>query len=453
LAQEHKAAEFTGPGQDFAVVGTGVAGMSAAWLLADRHKVTVYERESRVGGHSHTVEAHTPRGTVPVDTGFIVYNEPNYPNLTALFSHLGVKTESSSMSFSVSLDGGAMEYAGGTYGGLLAQPSCLFRADYLAMLRDIVRFYREAPDLLAEREDANMSLGDYLRLEKYSDGFARLHLLPMGAAIWSSSLDDMMRHPLRAFVRFFQNHGLFKFFNRPQWQTVSGGSREYVKALTARYADKISVGNGVRAIERDAFGVMIIDSNGQSRRHDGVIIAAHADQALGMLAKPSYEESALLGAFGYRPNTAVLHSDRGLMPKRRMAWASWNYIGQSDTDANADLCVTYWMNRLQNIDRRTPMFLTLNPAAAPRDETIYGSYEYSHPMFNKAALNAQQRLWTLQGVNRTWYAGSYFGSGFHEDALQAGLAAAEDAGQVRRPWQVAKENGRIVLAPQLARAG
>ena len=436
--------------RNFAVVGTGIAGMSAAWLIAQHHNVTVYEREARAGGHTHTVEANTPRGRVAVDTGFIVYNEPNYPNLTALFRHLGVATEASSMTFSVSLDGGALEYEGNPL-GLVAQPANLLRRDYVVMLRETLRFYREASKLL-DAADTRATLGEYLRDNGYSEAFERLHLLPMGAAIWSSSLQDMRNHPAAAFARFFANHGLLKLTGRPQWRTISGGSREYARKLTASYTHNIRLRCGARAILRDATGVTIVDESGGRARFDGVIIATHANQALSVLADPTTEERNLLSRFRYRPNKVVLHRDPTLMPKRKRVWASWNYIGRSSGRWGDELCVTYWMNRLQNIDGRTPLFVTLNPLCMPRDELIYGMYECAHPVFDANAMEAQRRLWHLQGMRNTWFCGSYFGSGFHEDALQAGLAAAEDAAGVRRPWHVAEESGRIVRIPQMAMA-
>lgn len=434
-------------GKHFAVIGTGIAGMSAAWLLSQRHRVTVYEREVRPGGHTHTVDVETQYGPIAVDTGFIVYNEPNYPNLTALFRHLGVETEESSMTFAVSLDRGTLEYSGSPQ-GLAAQPSNLLRGDYLKMLRDTLRFYREAPSLL-RASDITLTLGEYLKTNGYSDAFAQLHLLPIGAAIWSSSLEDMRAHPAAAFARFFDNHGLLRFSGRPQWRTVIGGSREYLKKLAAPYASSIRIGCGVVTILRDNGGVTLVDAAGKRERFDGVIIASHADQTLEILADASTEERQLLGAFQYRPNKVVLHSDPALMPKRKRAWSSWNYLGRSDANSNEDLCVTYWMNKLQNIDKRTPLFVTLNPPHMPREELIHGVYSCAHPIFDTDAMQAQQRLWTVQGARNTWFCGSYFGAGFHEDALQAGLAAAEDAGGQRRPWRVANDSARIFRAPSL----
>ncbi|HSZ12104.1 MAG TPA: FAD-dependent oxidoreductase [Rhizomicrobium sp.] len=443
FAQPRLPMETGAPGRDFAVIGSGVAGLSAAWLLSQRHSVTLYEEDSRLGGHSHTVVVD---GT-PVDTGFIVYNEKNYPNLTALFRHLGVATERSEMTFAVSLDNGQFEYAGDLR-GLFAQPSSLLRSDYWAMLRDVLRFYREAPRMLGKASSRRMTLGAYLDSERYSDAFCRLHLLPMGAAIWSSSADAMREHPLHAFVSFFVNHGLLNLAGRPRWRTVHGGSREYVKRLVENVSERRH--GKVAAILREGDGVIVCTESGARTRHDGVIIATHADQVLKLLGDASDEEKNVLGKFRYRDNATILHSDVSLMPKRKAAWASWNYLGRSDEARDSDLCVTYWMNRLQNLKTRSPLFVTLNPPRGPREDLVHGVYNYSHPMFDTAALEAQQRLWHLQGVRGTWFCGSYFGSGFHEDALQAGLAAAEDAGGVKRPWSVTNESGRIVLAPQLA---
>jgi predicted NAD/FAD-binding protein len=419
--------------------------MSAAWLLSQHHKVTVFEREGRIGGHTNTVEADGLAGPVPVDTGFIVYNEETYPNLVALFRHLEVPTKPSDMSFAVSTDGGALEYAGTDLRGLFAQKTNAFRPGFWRMLRDIRRFYTEAPRLLEDDTADALTLGAYLDENGYSEAFLRHHLLPMAAAIWSAPADSMRGHPVREFIRFFENHGLLKFSDRPQWRTVAGGSREYVRRLTAAYADRIVLNAGARTITRRPGSVTIEDDRGITQAFDHVVIAAHADQALAMLDDPSVDERRLLGAITYHRNQAVLHSDPDLMPRRPAAWASWNYLSRTQDDGSAAVCVTYWMNNLQGIDRSIPLFVTLNPNRPIRDEHVIRSFIYEHPYFDTAAVHAQRQLWDLQGMRNTWFCGSYFGAGFHEDALQAGLAVAEELGGLRRPWSVAGESDRIHL--------
>jgi predicted NAD/FAD-binding protein len=433
---------------DIAIVGQGIAGMSAAWLLSQGHRVTVYESEDRLGGHSHTVEAPGPQGLLPVDMGFIVYNECAYPNLTALFKHLDVPTKASDMSFSVSLDNGALEYGGANLGSWFAQPSNLLNARFWSMLRDLYRFYRMAPAHACALDNSATSLGDYLDANRYGDAFQDDHLLPQAAAIWSASIEAIREYPAAAFIRFCQNHGLLKIVGRPIWRTVDGGSRAYVRRLTAAYADRINLNRAVRHIARGPDGVRLTDVEGRVRRFDHVVIAAHADQALGMLADPSAEERRLLGAFRYTRNHAVLHSDASLMPRRKSVWSSWNYLGKPVQDGGGrQLCVTYWMNRLQALPDSTPLFMTLNPIRPPRAGTIIRSEVYEHPLFDGPAMSAQKDLWSLQGANRTWFCGAYFGAGFHEDGCQAGLAVAEALGGIKRPWRVADESGRIYLAP------
>ncbi len=431
---------------DIAIVGQGIAGMSAAWLLSQGHRVTVYEGENRLGGHSHTVEAPGPHGPQPVDMGFIVYNECAYPNLTALFKHLDVPTKASDMSFSVSLDNGALEYGGANLGSWFAQPSNLLNARFWSMLRDLYRFYRMAPAHACALDSSATSLGDYLDANRYGDAFQDDHLLPQAAAIWSASVEAIREYPAAAFIRFCQNHGLLKIVGRPIWRTVDGGSRAYVQRLTAAYADRVSLNRTVRSIARGPHGVSLTDTEGRVRRFDHVVIAAHADQALGMLADPSAEERRLLGAFRYTRNHAVLHSDASLMPRRKSVWSSWNYLGKAAHDGGGrQLCVTYWMNRLQGLPASTPLFMTLNPIRPPRAGTIIRSEVYEHPLFDGPAMAAQKDLWSLQGQSRTWFCGAYFGAGFHEDGCQAGLAVAEALGGIKRPWRVADESGRIYL--------
>lgn len=432
-----------------AVVGSGISGLSCAWLLSQRHEVDVFEADGRVGGHSHTVDAPCGGASVPVDTGFIVYNEPAYPNLTALFKHLDVPTRASDMSFAVSLDQGTLEYAGTDLNGLFAQRSNLLRPRFWAMLRELLRFYREAPADAAAHGD--QPLDAYLDARGYGRAFRDDHLYPMGAAIWSCSAERMGDYPVGAFVRFCQNHGLLQVSGRPVWRTVDGGSREYVRRLTQPFADRLHRGHAVTAVLRDASGVRLRTQHGDwSQPFDHVVLATHADQALRLLAAPSDEERRLLGAFGYTRNHAVLHSDPALMPRRRAVWCSWNYL--ADRRSGALPTVTYWMNRLQSHlpqgPDAPPLFVTLNPAQAPRPEHLIRTEVYEHPRFDAAAVAAQRELWTLQGGQRTWFCGAHFGSGFHEDGLQAGLAVAEALGGVRRPWTVANESGRIHL-PQV----
>ncbi|MEO9211933.1 MAG: FAD-dependent oxidoreductase [Caulobacteraceae bacterium] len=430
-----------------AVVGAGISGMSAAWLLARSHDVTLYEAEARPGGHSQTVLAPSPLGSLPVDMGFIVYNEANYPNLVALFDFLGVRTSASNMGFSVSMDGGRVEYGGDSLFALFAQWRNLVRPRFWSMLGDLVRFYREAPAHACALEAGMTSLGDYLKAQGYGAAFQDEHLLPQAAAIWSTSVGEIRDYPAAAFIRFCDNHGLLKILDRPVWRTVEGGSREYVARLTASLVGKMRLGAAVRRIVRTPAGVMVHDQTGASTRFDHVVVATHADQALALVENPTPRERAVLGAFGYSRNQAVLHSDVALMPRRRGTWSAWNYVGQTSPDGAAQLCVTYWMNRLQNLPARSPLFVTLNPVRAPEPAKVIRTEVYEHPQFDGAAIRAQKSLWSLQGAGGLWWCGSYFGSGFHEDGLQAGLAVAEALGGVKRPWTVVDESGRIHLGP------
>jgi len=416
--------------------------MAAAWLLADRHRVTVYEQADRLGGHSNTVTVEGPNGSVAVDTGFIVYNERTYPNLAALFRHLGVATRPSSMSFAVSLDDGALEYSGSGANGFFGQRRNLLRPGHWRMLRDILRFYRDAPALIGgdiDRSDPAISLGDYLQSRGYSREFCDDHLLPMAAAIWSTPIDRVSDHPAAEFIRFCANHGLLAMRNRPQWRTIVGGSREYVRRLTARYADRFRLNSLVTRIKRSGANVFVADRSGTVERFDHVVVATHADQALGLLDDPSPAEAELLGAFRYQSNVAVLHRDQRFMPKRSAVWSSWNYLGHRDPTAAARLSVTYWLNRLHGIAEVDPLFVTLNPARPPRPDSQLGVISYEHPVIDAAATRAQRRLWQLQGVGNTWFCGAYFGAGFHEDGLRSGLAVAEAIGGVRRPWRLDRD--------------
>ncbi len=434
---------------NIAVIGTGISGMSAAWLLAQRHRVTIYEQDGRIGGHTNTVDVDLAGAGHAVDTGFIVYNEQNYPNLTALFRHLNVATRATDMSFGVSLDDGRLEYGSIGWRGLFAQYRNAVNPRFWSMMRDLVRFYREAPAYVGASD--SISLGGYLERHKYGRAFREDHLLPMAAAIWSAPARALLDYPAEAFIRFCDNHGLLELAARPQWRTVIGGSRSYVKKLVDASADRVRLNRGVCAITRTAEGVQVRDVAGQTETFDHVVIATHADQALALLDDAGAAERDLLSVFRYERNLAILHTDLAFMPRRRGAWSSWNYLGRRDEGAGEKLCVTYWMNKLQGIVSDRPLLVTLNPAVAPRSETVLHTEVYQHPIFDRATSAAQKLLWSLQGDNRTWFCGAYFGAGFHEDGLQAGLAVAEALGGVRRPWTVANESGRIVIDETLRR--
>jgi len=429
-----------------AVVGSGVSGLSAAWLLSQAHDVDLYEAGDRVGGHACTV---TTPDDVAVDIGFIVYNEPNYPNFTALLDHLGVEAKAAHMSFAVSVDAGAFEYSSHGLKGLFAQKRNLASPKFWGMLADLKRFHRTAEGDLADLDVSLCSLGHYLDRKRYGEGFRDLHLLPQAAAIWSSSSRQMADYPAAAFVRFYRNHRLLEVDMKPNWKTVAGGSRSYVEALAADFRGEILTSRPVERIVRDEAGATVW-SGGDARTYDDVVLACHSDQALALLEKPTTGERGLLGNIQYGKNRVVLHRDRSLMPRRRNAWAAWNYVGDRPAaDAESRPGVTYWMNLLQGLPG-DDLFVTLNPEREPDPALVLEDRDFDHPIFNATAMAAQSQLWALQGVNHTWFAGAWFGSGFHEDGLQAGLAVAEAIGGVRRPWTVADESGRIPLTAPVA---
>ena len=441
-----------------AVVGAGITGLSAAWLLHSAgHDVTVYEQSDHLGGHAHTVEVPGPAGRpIGVDTAFIVYNETTYPNLTALFAHLGIATEKTPMSFAVSIDRGRLEYAGRSFAGMYAQKRNLLSPTYHLMLRDILRFYKDAPGLLADPAASGVSLGEYLMRNRYGHRFIYDHLLPMGAAVWSATVADVLNFPAQSFVRFFHNHGLLKFRKRPPWRVVVGGSRAYVRRLAGLLGPRILIGRPVSLIWRTTAGVELQDARGLSLHYDEVVVATHADQALALLADPTEEERRLLGSFRYQMNRAVLHRDPALMPRRPKAWSSWNYLANSTRDRTSRVSITYWANLLQNLDPSTPLFVTLNPISEPHPSLKIREFIYDHPLFDPASVAAQGELHRIQGVRRTWFCGAWCGHGFHEDGLSAGLAIAEALG-AKRPWSVKEVSpaGRNVRprGTEIARVG
>ena len=423
-----------------AVIGTGIAGNAAAWTLSKRYPTTVYDRELRPGGHSHTVTIDYQGTPIAVDIGFIVYNELNYPDLTALFAHLGVETVESCMSFAVTADAGRFEWKGGgaswreTAQGLFAQPSNLLSPSYLRMLRDILTFNSQSVEDHAAGRLAGLTLGEYFAFRKFAPRLLTDYLAPMGAAIWSAPASEMLDFPAENFVTFFSNHRLLQY-DRPVWRTVKGGSRRYVEKLASAFRDQLRLGCAVTSIRRTAHGVVVSDSHGRSDSYDHVVIASHSDQALAMLSDADDRERAVLGAIGYAPNTVYLHRDLRLMPKRRRAWASWNFLRwQRQGTPGNDVAVTYWMNQLQGIDRNKPLFVSLNPPFEPAPELTFGRYICEHPQYNAAAFAAQKQLSKIQGRRHTWFCGAWTGYGFHEDGLRSGLAVAEALGAMV-PWR------------------
>lgn len=427
------------PVQRIAVIGTGVSGLGAAWALARRHDVCLYEQAARPGGHVNTVEVEEAGRRIPVDTGFIVYNERNYPRLTALLARLGVASQPSDMSFGVSIGAGALEYAGDNLRSLFAQPANLFSPAHWGMLRDILRFNREAKRFL-RAPDPDLSLGGFLARGGYGRRLREAYLLPMGAAIWSCPPRRMLDFPAASLLRFFANHGLLDLSGRPQWRTLRGGAREYVARLLADFPGECRFATPVSRVRHGPGGPEVRDAHGHAERFDAVVLAVHADQALALLADPAPGHRRLLGAFRYQNNRALLHSDPALMPRRRRIWSSWNYLADAGADGTAAVSVSYWMNRLQSLPARRDYFVSLNPLREPDPARVHYATEYRHPVFSRAAVAAQAGLDALQGRRGLWFCGAWCGYGFHEDGLRAGLAVAARLG-APAPWEAAPAHG------------
>jgi predicted NAD/FAD-binding protein len=414
-----------------AVVGAGISGLSAAWLLRRAAQVTLFEADARPGGHADTQEV-APDGTpVAVDTGFIVYNTLNYPNLTGFFTALGVETRASDMSFGVSVADGWLEYGGGELHQLFAQRRNALRPTFWGMIRDILRFYREAPGLL--EESGELALGEWLARRGYGEAFVQHHILPMGAAIWSASVEGMRAFPARHFARFFHNHGLLRVTNRPQWRTVAGGSRQYVRRAVEGLEGAVRLASPVRAVLREAAGVRLVLEGGEVRHFDHVILACHADQARALLDARTAAEDTVLGGIGCSDNLAILHGDTLLMPRRRGVWSAWNYLSNGAADHAAQVSVTYWMNKLQGMRTARPLLVSLNPQRDPDPALVLATRRYRHPQFDAAAMRAQAMLPALQGQGGVWFAGAWTGWGFHEDGIASAVRVAAGLG-VAAPW-------------------
>jgi predicted NAD/FAD-binding protein len=431
------------PRKKVAVIGTGIAGLAAAWRTSLVHDVTVFEARATLGGHANTARIDLAGAAVAVDTGFIVFNPLSYPNFCAMLDHFDLASAVSDMSFSASVDDGDYEYSSDGIGGIFAQKRNILRPRMWAMLADLVRLYRSAPEF-STANDAE-TLDSFLEAKGYSDAFRNDHILPMCAAIWSSPVETMRHYPVRAFFDFFNNHRLLQFSGRPEWRTIPGGSVNYVERLRREISGKIELGCPVRRVRRTLAGVELVFDNDRSERFDDVIMACHSDQAIACLENDATPlERNYLGDIAYQTNTAYLHRDTTFMPCRRQAWASWNYrrAGRVGSDAET-VSLTYWMNRLQPLDTSENVFVTLNPDCPPDPEHILRVDTYAHPVFDAAAIRAQKNLHTLQGQQNVWFCGAWLGSGFHEDGLQAGLAVAEALGAPVRPWRLDGATDRI----------
>jgi predicted NAD/FAD-binding protein len=409
-----------------AVIGSGISGLGCAHALRNDAHVTLYEAEPRLGGHTNTVDVTLDGMTYPVDTGFLVYNERTYPNLIRLFGELGVPTAKSDMSFAVSVLHGRrrIEWSGTDLNGVFAQRRNLASPRFLAMLRDILRFNAQATRLANGQEaaDPTLALGEFLDLHRYGEPFRQWYLLPMAAAIWSCPIETMLAYPVTTFVRFCHNHGLLQVNDRPQWFTVRGGARQYVRRIAAELHE-VRTADPVFDVRRDAAsGCVIVRSRSGSALFDHVVMACHSDQAQRLLVDADSSERGVISNVGYQPNRAVLHTDARLMPALRRVWSSWNYI--SDGAPTPSVSVTYLLNKLQPLPFKTPLLLSLNPTTEPQAHTVIAEFDYTHPVFDRSAIEAQQRLPGVQGRRNVWFAGAWTGYGFHEDGLKSGLAVS-----------------------------
>ena len=415
-------------GSTVAIVGSGISGLAAARRLESAgFAVTLFESEDRLGGHTHTVDVVLDGLAAPVDTGFLVFNDHTYPNLIALFDALGVASTASDMSFSVRNDADRIEWSGTNFGALFAQPLNALRPAFWRMLSSILRFNRTALAIAAPSAPVNTeTIGEHLERCNYGREFRDWYLLPMAAAIWSSPQSRIPDFPLASFARFCANHGLLQITGRPQWRTVLGGGREYVQRIASSLSD-VRTGTPVTRIRRLAAGAEVTfgKHTQQTRRFDALVLACHSDQALSLLADPSREETSLLGAIRYQPNRVLLHTDAVLMPRSRRAWSAWNYLAVPDADDSRSVAVTYWLNKLQPMPFRTPVLLTLNPPVEPGAHTVLREFEYWHPLQDRASEASRSKIVRLQGQRQTYFCGAWMGSGFHEDGLVSGHAAAD----------------------------
>ena len=445
-----------------AVIGSGIAGLSCAWLLAkhgsDTWQVTLFEQNDYLGGHTNTIDVTLDGITYPVDTGFLVFNDWTYPNLIALFKHLGVEDAVSDMSFSVKLTdtsgNSKIEWSGSSLATVFAQPGNLFKPRFWGMLRDILRFNREATALAANRAQMPGTVGQYLVANGYGRTFRDWYLAPMAACIWSTPTKKIDDFPLATFLTFCHNHGLLSVSNRPQWRTVKGGARTYARKLAAELPD-IRLNAGVTRVTRSEHGALVT-AGGQTEVFDQVVFACHTDQALKLLGDASEAETRVLAAIPYQPNTAIVHTDQRLLPVRKQAWAAWNYQAHYVDTAKGDahggdendgaVSLSYLINHLQPLPFTTPVIVTMNPLFAPDPEKVIKTIAYDHPVFLADSVIAKRGLRTLQGERNTWYAGAWTRYGFHEDGLMSGIAVAKALG-ASVPWTTAVPAANDLATP------
>lgn len=402
-----------------AIIGSGISGLTCAYHLHKKHKITVFEANHYIGGHTATVDVDEDGKPLAIDTGFIVYNDRTYPRFNRLMDELGVKGQHTDMSFSVKNQANGLEYNGHTLSTLFAQKRNLFKPSFYRFLSEILRFNRMAKNLVEEQAIHEVTLGDFLHQQGFSDYFCQNYILPMGAAIWSSSLADMREFPLPFFVNFFLNHGLLDISNRPQWSVIKGGSRCYIPALTQGFADRIKLNSPVDNVYRQGEGV-VVESLGQKHVFDQVIMACHSDQALAMINDATPAETQVLSAMEYQANEVVLHTDTSLLPKRKAAWAAWNYwLDGSAQEQNQLPKLTYNMNILQGLQTKKTYCVSLNATELINPEQVIKRFTYHHPVFNPAAIAAQQQREKINGVNRLWFCGAYWYNGFHEDGVRS----------------------------------
>ena len=419
-----------------AIIGSGISGLSSAWMLNKKHDITLFEKNATLGGHSNTASINYHDNRIDVDTGFIVFNFKTYPNLKAFFELLGVEIQKSNMSFGIKdLDSG-FEYSGNDLGGLFAQKKNFFNLKYLKMLRDILKFNKNAIKLIESKSvniDSikNQTLGKFIDDLKLGDYFKQYYLFPMAGAIWSCPLELIKNYPAKTFLQFFYNHGLLTVTNQPQWYSVKGGSKEYVKKMSASFKDKIKLNSNIVTSTQSGEKIILTDDKGEKYEFDHVIFASHADQTHAIIADKTKDEEDILSKIKYSKNTAFLHKDQNQMPKKKKAWASWVYLSKQNENK---VSLTYWMNNLQNISDKNPLFVTLNPIEKIKEANIFGIFDYEHPVFDYEAIQSQENLHKIQGKRNIWFCGAWTKYGFHEDGLNSAIKVAKEFG-VEMPWK------------------